>query len=224
MVAETPGGLTSDEATRRLAEWGPNALPRDGTRSLFALALDVLREPMFVLLIVAASIYLVLGDVGEGVLLLVAALAGIGLGVSQERRTERALAALRDLSSPRALVLRDGVPKRIAGLDVVSGDVMLLAEGDRVAADGCLIEAQDFEVDESLLTGESVPVQRAVAKSDPGASSVHAGSLVVRGHGRALVTATGNRTALGRIGASLIDVEAEATPLKRRTEIGRAHV
>jgi Ca2+-transporting ATPase len=209
--------LSSEEARRRLADYGPNALPRDGARNLLAMAVDVLKEPMFVLLIVAASIYMALGDFGEGVLLLGAAIVGIGLGVAQERRTERALAALRDLSSPRALVLRDGVPKRVAGPEIVPGDVMILAEGDRVAADGRLFDAQDFEVDESLLTGESIPAPRFVAESDPKAALVHAGSLVVRGHGRALVTATGARSELGRIGASLVNVEPETTPLRRRT-------
>jgi len=131
--------------------------------------------------------------------------------VVQERRTQRALEALRELSSPHALVLRDGVEKRIPGIEVVRGDLLILREGDRVAADGVVSNPHAFEVDESLATGESLPVRK------PAASSVVSGSLVVRGSAAVQVTATGPRSELGRIGVSLATIEGRATPLQVET-------
>jgi Ca2+-transporting ATPase len=203
--------LSSTEAARRLAAEGPNALPAASERSILVIALQVLREPMFLLLVAAAGIYLLLGDRGEALVL--AASIGVILVITivQERKAERALEALRDLSSPRALVLRDGERLRIAGRDVVRGDLLLLAEGDRVPADARLAAADGLEVDESLLTGESLPVAR---KSG---DAVHSGTLVVTGHGRGEVFATGARTELGRIGASLATLETGKTSLEIET-------
>ena len=151
-------GLTSAQAQQRLAAEGANALPSAERHGLAQLIVAVLREPMFLLLIGAAAIYMLLGDLREALVLAASILVIIGITVVQERRTERALDALRDLSSPRALVVRDGKEIRIAGADVVRGDLLRLREGDRVAADARLVEAHGFEVDESLLTGESLPV------------------------------------------------------------------
>ncbi len=133
--------LSSAEAARRLSADGPNELPGQGPRSLAGIAREVLTEPMFLLLIAAASIYVVLGDVREATILAASIVVVIGITVLQERRTERALSKLRDLSSPRALVIRDGEEQRIAGRDVVAGDLVLLREGDRVPADGVVLEA-----------------------------------------------------------------------------------
>jgi len=204
-------GLTAAEAAARLAAEGPNALPPPGRHGLAAIALGVLREPMFLLLIAATGIYLVLGDVYEA-LVLGASIAGvIAITVAQERKAERALEALRDLSSPRAMVLRDGERKRIAGRDVVRGDLLILAEGDRVPADARLIAATDLAADESLLTGESLPVDKRAG------DTVFSGTLLVRGHARAEASATGPRSELGRIGASLATLEPGRTTLERET-------
>ena len=204
-------GLSSAEAAARLAAEGPNALPVPGRHGLAAIALGVLREPMFLLLIAATGIYLLLGDVHEA-MVLGASIAGvIALTVAQERKAERALEALRDLSSPRAMVLRDGERKRIAGRDVVRGDLLILAEGDRVPADARLIAATDLTADESLLTGESLPVDKRAG------DAVFSGTLLVRGQGRAEVTATGPRSEFGRIGASLATLEPGKTALERET-------
>src|SRR5688572_1367896 len=116
-------GLSTAEATRRLAADGPNELPAHKPRTLFAIARDVLIEPMFLLLIAAAAIYVVLGDVREALILASSIVIIIAVTIVQQRRTERVLGALRDLSSPRALVVRDGVEQRIAGRDVVVGDI-----------------------------------------------------------------------------------------------------
>jgi len=142
---------------------GANELPRPDRRSLPRIVLDVAREPMFALLIGAGVIYLLLGDLGEAVILLVFAGVSVTITIVQETRSERVLEALRDLTSPRALVLRNGVRRRIPGREVVRGNVIVLAEGDRVPADAVLTAAQDLRTDESLLTGESVPVRKAVA-------------------------------------------------------------
>jgi Ca2+-transporting ATPase len=171
----------------------------------------VLREPMFLLLIAAAGIYVALGDLGEAAVLAASVVAMIGITVVQERKAERALEALRDLSSPRALVIRDGEKRRIAGAEVVRGDLVVLAEGDRVPADARLLEANDLEVDESLLTGESLAVAKRAGES------VFSGTLAVKGQGRGEVTATGARSELGRIGVSLAGLEGEKTALERET-------
>ena len=218
-------GLTSAEAAGRLEADGPNELPAARGRRLLDALLHVLVEPMFLLLCVAVTLYVLLGELREALILATSLLAIVIITVSQERRAERALEALRDLSSPRAAVLRDGELRRIAGRDVVRGDFVLLAEGDRVPADGVLLESIDLEVDESLLTGESLSVPKLVAARDadgartatPAHSQVHSGTLVVRGHATAEVTATGARTELGRIGHVLATLEPQQTPLYRET-------
>jgi len=137
-------GLTTGEAAARLAAEGPNELPRVGHRRLPRILRDVLTEPMFALLIGSGVIYLLLGDALEALLLLLFASLSIGITVMQEARSERMLDALRDLTSPRALVIRGGERRRIAGRDVVRGDLVVLSEGDRVPADGTLIEAREL--------------------------------------------------------------------------------
>ncbi|MGZ5102620.1 MAG: cation-translocating P-type ATPase [Usitatibacter sp.] len=207
-------GLTVAEAALRLAADGPNALPASQRRGTLALAAGVLREPMFLLLVGASAIYLVLGDVAEALVLAASIGVIFTITVVQERRTERTLEALRDLSSPRALVIRDGREMRIAGPDVVRGDLMMMREGDRVAADARIVEAHDLLVDESLLTGESVPVEK---RDGTAADAVFSGTLVVRGFGLAEVTHTGVRSELGRIGTTLASVESGKTSLERET-------
>jgi Ca2+-transporting ATPase len=195
----------------RLAAEGPNVLPSAARRSAPAIALEVLREPMFLLLVAGALIYLLLGDVQEALILGASIFVVMSITVAQERKSERALDALRDLSSPRALVVRDGISLRIAGSDVVRGDLVILFEGDRVPADARLVSANDLMLDESLLTGESLPVDKR--ESEP----VFSGTLVVRGQGRAEVTATGPRTEFGRIGQSLAALDFGKTRLQSET-------
>lgn len=204
--------LSSAEAARRLSADGPNELPGQGPRSLAGIAREVLTEPMFLLLIAAATIYVVLGDVREATILAASIVVVVGITVLQERRTERALSKLRDLSSPRALVIRDGKEQRIAGRDVVAGDLVLLREGDRVPADGVVLEASALGVDESILTGESLPVEKAPTNAAE-QGHVYSGSLVVQGFGSARVTATGARTEIGKIGGVLKTLQPETTAL-----------
>ena len=219
-------GLTGAEASRRLAEFGPNELPREAGRNLPRIVIETMREPMFLLLIGAAGLYLVLGDIGEGLFLLAGALASIGLVVLQESRSEHALAALKDLSQPHARVMRDGVERRIAARELAPGDIVLVGEGERLPADGALVAGEVLSVDESALTGESAPVSKRPLHADedlapdtpPGAETgphLFSGTLVVRGQGVAVVTRTGARSALGQIGASLAAIAHEPTPLQK---------
>ena len=205
-------GLSEQESAARLQRDGLNELPASRPRSVIAIALEVVREPMFLLLIAAGSVYLLLGDPEEAIALLAAVFLVIGITLYQEHKTERALEALRDLSSPRALVIRGGVARRIAGREVVSGDVVIVREGDRVPADAIVHTATNLLVDESLLTGESVPVAK---QAGPERAMVYSGTLVVRGEGRVFVCATGSATELGKIGAALNRVEIGRTALQR---------
>ena len=203
-------GLSTSEAARRFSAEGPNALPSPDRRSGAAIVIGVLREPMFSLLVAAAGVYLLLGDLREALVLAASIVVVMAITVVQERKAERALEALRDLSSPRALVVRDGAVRRIAGAQVVRGDLLLLAEGDRVPADARLMAANELTLNESMLTGESLPV-------DKREGLVYSGTLVVKGQGRAEVVATGARTELGRIGASLATLSPEKTRLELET-------
>lgn len=215
-------GLSAAQAAERLQQDGPNSLPTDQPRGLWAIVRETLSDPMFALLLGAAVLYLVLGDLQEGLILLGLVLVVLALTLYQEGKTEHALASLRDLTSPRALVLRDGVPLRIAGREVVQGDLLILAEGDRIAADALLVQGEEVQVDESLLTGEPLPVDKQAAVDagvSPAApsSQLFSGSLLVRGHGRARVTATGARSEIGHIGSALEGLSAEASPLRQQT-------
>jgi len=221
------GGLTTAEAGARLEADGPNELPHTGHRSILRIAFEVLREPMLVLLLSGGFAYLLLGDLSEALILLAFAIFSIAVTVIQESRTEHVLEALRDLSAPRALVIRDGVRIRIAGRHVVRDDLIVLEQGDRIAADAILIDAADLQTDESLLTGESLPVSKAFATGGaadgahrPGGAGdayVYSGSLVARGCGIARVLATGPRSEIGKIGQSLATLDIEAPRLRTET-------
>ncbi len=220
-------GLTHAEAHQRLQAEGKNELPAARSRNIPAIALEAVREPMFLLLLVAGVIYLLLGDVSDALMLLGFVCMVIGITIYQKLRTERVLEALRDISSPRALVVREGVAQRIAGHEVVRGDILILAEGDRVSADAALISCNNFATDESMLTGESVPVRKigqpdAFKLHPPGGDDlpfIYSGTLVVQGRGTARVLATGPHTELGKIGKALQVLDDETTPLQK--EINR---
>lgn len=218
-------GLSQDEADRILKTEGPNELPSAKPRSIFAIAFEVIREPMFLLLVAGGVIYLLLGDLQEALLLLGFVFVVIGITLHQERKTENALQALRDLSSPRARVIRNGEEKRIAGREVVRGDAVIIAEGDRVPADGVVISSTNLSVDESLLTGESAPVRKCdwdgrTDSAVPGGDDepfVFSGTLVVQGQALIEVRSTGTNTEIGKIGRSLQTIEIEKTALQKQT-------
>lgn len=228
-------GLSNAQAAERLSQDGPNALPGGQRRTLLSIAAETVREPMFLLLLAAGTLYLAFGDLREGLTLFGFVLVTLTLTLYQEGKTERAIEALRDLTSPQALVIREGQPQRIAGRDVVRGDLLKLNEGDRVPADALLVSADSIRADESLLTGEAVPVGKRVARSDemtaataeantmrvpPGGDDlpgIYAGTLIVQGHALAIVTATGADSEIGRIGTALGTVETERSPLQKQT-------
>jgi Ca2+-transporting ATPase len=204
-------GLTSQQAKAKLLEAGYNELPAAQPKNIWRIALEVIKEPMFLLLLGCGGLYLMLGDYKEGVILLSTIFIIIGITFYQYQKTERALEALKNLSSPRALVIRDGRETRIAGREVVPGDLVVLNEGDRIAADASLVESLNLTVDESLLTGESLPVLKT---TDAAQSLLFSGTLVVQGNGLARVTATGIHSQFGRIGMSLSRIESDETRLQ----------
>jgi P-type Ca2+ transporter type 2C len=223
-----PLGLTDAEAKARFTTEGPNELAKQGHRTTWRIALDVVREPMSLFLVSAGAVYLLLGELSEALLLTVFATTSVLITIVQEYRSERVLEALSDLTSPRALVIRNGERQRIAGREVVRGDIVVVSEGDRVPADGVLLRGDEVTIDESLLTGESVPVRKAASKSGvdragsakPGGDDtpfIFSGTLVVRGQGIAEMTATGPRSEIGKIGLSLARIETEPPRLKAET-------
>jgi Ca2+-transporting ATPase len=225
VTAPAPG-LSDSEASRRFQDEGPNELPAGGRRDMLRLLLNVAAEPMFLLLVVCGGIYMLLGDVHEALMLLGFVVVVMTTTFLQERRTERSLGQLRDLSSPRARVVRAGQAHRIPGRELVRGDLVLLAEGDRVPADMRLVESSNLMVDESMLTGESAPIPKhaapkhaplgAIPEADE-ATCVFAGTLVTQGVARGEVVATGARSALGKIGASLAALGVERTSIQNET-------
>lgn len=220
-------GLTAEQVKTRLQTDGYNELQGGKSRNLFSIVFGVIKEPMFLLLVACGALYMTLGDIEEGIMLLGFVFVIMGIEFYQERKSEKALEALKDLASPRALVIREGVEIRISGREVVCGDILVLQEGDRVPADATVLKCTSLQVDESLLTGESVPVRKHEWRGEdpavqPGGDDlpfVYSGSMVVQGNGLAQVTATGMNTRIGKIGRALEEVEESPTRLK--TEIGR---
>ena len=217
-------GLTSAEAARRL-RGGYNELPSAKPRGLLSIAWEVVREPMFLLLIGASVIYLLLGDMREALVLFASVFVVMGITFHQERKTERAIEALRELASPRAHVLRDAEWQSIAAREVVVGDLVRIREGDRVPADAILLSADNLVADESLLTGESVPVRKRASEAPrawarPGGDDLpfaYSGTLLTAGQGLARVAATGIQTEIGKIGKALQTVVPEPSSIQRET-------
>jgi len=219
-------GLTNSEVKTRIAKDGYNELQGSKSKSFWTIIFEVAKEPMFLLLVACGTLYMLLGDIEEGFMLLGFVFVIMGIEFYQERKSEKALDALKDLASPRALVIRDGMEIRIAGREVVCDDIIVLQEGDRIPADATVLKSVNLLVDESLLTGESVPVRKhdwegESAHIQPGGDDqpfVYSGSMVVQGNGLAKVTHTGMNTQIGKIGKSISEVEESPSRLKK--EIG----
>jgi len=221
----TSPGLSEIEAARRLRSEGYNELPSQKKKNILQIFFGVVREPMLLLLVGSGLVYLFLGETRDALMLISFVFVVIGITVYQERKTERTLEALRNLSSPRALVIRDGAQKRIAGREVARGDTIVLHEGDRVPADAVVMSCSNLSLDESLLTGESVPVRKtewdgAQESRRPGGDDlpfVYSGTLVVQGHGIAEVSRIGSHTEMGKIGRALENIRGEDTLLQKET-------
>ncbi|MBN6056500.1 HAD-IC family P-type ATPase [Nonomuraea sp. RK-328] len=203
------GGLTDDDAARLLAEHGRNELPEPKRRSVFRRAARQLADSLSILLLIAGLVTLaVLGEVPEGAAILAILLVNVVIGVSQEARAEQAVRSLRTMTAPMAKVRRAGMVRRVPAAEVVPGDVVEVAAGDRVPADARVVEAVSLAVNESMLTGESRsagkhpggPVEGPLGDRD---GELFSGTMVVRGSGVALVTATGSFTEMGRIASAL---------------------
>ena len=220
-------GLSDNDVSLKLKTEGYNELPSSKKRSVFSTAFEVIKEPIFLLLVASGSLYFILGDVTEGIVLLSFVFVIIGITVYQETKTENALEALKNLSSPRALVIRSGTQKRIPGREVTVGDILILSEGDRVPADSTILTSNNLLVDESLLTGESVPVRKIAWNGEqlsarPGGDDqpfVYSGTLVIAGQAIAEVKAIGPKTEMGKIGTVLQTVQRDDTRLKREISI-----
>jgi len=218
-------GLSDRKAAARLTEEGYNELPSQKKQTIFDIIINVLKEPMLLLLLACGIIYLVLGGIKDALMLMSFVLVVIGITFYQERKTENALAALRTLASPRALVIRGGRQVRIPGRDVAREDVIYLQEGDRVPADGVVLACVNFSADESLLTGESLAVRKSswdekTEQARPGGDDlpfVYSGTLVVQGRALVKATATGARSEMGKIGKALEAITQEETPLNKET-------
>ncbi len=232
MTDRTPSqsrqGLSQSEAQARLAREGPNEFPSSRHRSVLAIVADVLREPMLALLLAAGAVYLLLGELSDALILLVFVGLTIGIAVVQEVRTEHAIEALRDLSVPQAIVIRDGRRMATASRDVVRGDLLVVSEGSRVVADGWIVEANSLQTDEAILTGESVSVAKAALADEtragdppsPGGDNLpyaFSGTLAVHGTGLMRVQATGPESRIGEIGQSLASLESETPRLVLQT-------
>jgi len=219
-------GLTEKEASKRLVLEGYNEIEKSKKSNFFKIIFKVFKEPMFFLLIACGIIYLFLGDIHEATILLLGVVFIIAITVHQENKTEKTLDALREVSSPRTIVMRDGEKKRIAGREVVRGDILVLAEGDRVPADAIILSCSNMKVDESLLTGESVPVRKSSSRTiskigAPGGEDlpfIYSGTLIISGNCIAEVVKIGMNTEMGKIGKSLKAVKPEKTQLKKEVD------
>ncbi len=209
-------GLSSAEAEKRLLEFGPNILvPLSPLAGLWHW-LKTLSDPMILLLLLAALVYFLLGETRDGWVLVGSIVPILLVDLALETRASRALKKIRELTAPTAHVVRDGVEKVVRSETLVPGDVWLIKEGDILPADGVLAEANNIEMDESPLTGESVPVPKTASGSEE--SSVFAGTTVVSGQGRGGITATGRKTRYGQIGHLMTEIKEERTPLQKKID------
>lgn len=205
-------GLSEEEADATLAREGYNELPDPARRTLLRIVLESLSEPMILLLLACGGLYFFMGDIAEAIVLMLSIFFIVGITLYQEGKSEKTVEALRDLSSPRAQVIRGGVMRRIPGREVVRGDTMSVKEGDRVPADARLLWGVNLQADESMLTGESAPVSKH--EDD---ALLFSGTLLVQGHGVAEVIHTGIHTQMGKIGQALTGIETEKTLLQKET-------
>jgi Ca2+-transporting ATPase len=218
-------GLSEAEAAERLRRDGPNLLPDPERRSVWRILVEVVREPMFALLLAGGVVYLAIGEPKEALILIAFAGLSVSIAVVQGVRSERVLEALRRLTDPQATVIRDGARRRIPSAGLVRGDIIAVAEGERAPADAILRTGEEVEADESLLTGESAPAAKRPSLDEqawraPGAeegSQIYSGSLIVRGQGLAEVVATGPESQIGRIGGALRQVSPPPTRLALET-------
>lgn len=206
-------GLNDEEVVRNRANWGSNTLYLHPKRHMGKLLFEVAGEPMFFLLVLGCVLYFFLGDKTEAWLMAASIIFVIAIEIVQELRSEKALRALRDFAQPRVTVIRNGFRIEIPSSEVVVGDLIAFAEGERLAADARVIQHNDLSIDESILTGESLPVGKSQAE---GENLLYQGTVVATGLGVGVVTAVGQQTAFGKLGKSIESIESEPTPLQKQ--------
>ena len=216
-MSNTPknNGLSQSQVDKQRQKHGYNELPDREKRSLVKMIFSIVREPMIFLLIAIVIVYSLLGDINESIVLAVSVIGMITLELYQNSKTEKALEALRSLSSPTCVVVRGGKHVTVPTREVVVGDLLVVSEGSRVAADGLLVESHNLSVNESILTGESVSVDKIVETGEDSLRQVYSGTVVTKGHGLAEVTAIGVSTEMGKIGDSLNLIKPEKTLLQK---------
>jgi len=226
--SEQHRGLTSEEVGKRLVEYGPNELRKEEKASPLSLFFSQFKNWLILILLAATALSLLVGEWVDALMIAVIVLLSAGLGFVQEYKAERALEALKKMLSPTITVLRDAKEEEIPSRDLVPGDIVLLEAGDKIPADGRLVEVHSLNCDEAALTGESVPVRKetaVVGEQIPVSerlNMVFAGTIVTYGRGKAAVTSTGMNTEFGRIAEEVAGAETKKTPLEKRTEeIGR---
>jgi Ca2+-transporting ATPase len=215
-------GLSQEEVQKRLAEYGPNELKKEKGISPIRLFLEQFADILIIILLIATGLSIYLGEITDAIVIIAIVLACAILGFVEEYRSEKALEALKKMTAPTAMVLRDGKEVKVQASEIVPGDIILLYTGDKVPADARLIEAINLKVDEAPLTGESAPVNKTV---DPlpeeigipeRRNIVFTGTAVVYGRGKAVVTSTGMNTEFGKIAKMVQVTEEEETPLEKR--------
>ena len=213
-------GLTQSQANERLKKYGYNDLEVQKSQTLLEIILEILKEPMFILLIASALIYFFVSkEVLEGLIMIFSVVLMIAIDVVQQYKTDKSLEKLREMSSPKAIVKRDGKFVEIESSCVVPGDVMQITEGDKVCADGRILSLSDLAVDESVLTGESDIIYKTLSDDGDGRfkqNYVYQGTSVVLGSAEILVTETGSKTQVGQIGQSILDAPSRPTPLEKQ--------
>ncbi|HLI93786.1 MAG TPA: HAD-IC family P-type ATPase, partial [Puia sp.] len=214
LVAEYPAsGLTTEEAEVLAVKFGSNEISADRKNPVFRMAWDIIREPMFAMLLLACVVYLILGELQEGGLMIIAMVFVGAISFYQEIKSSNALSALRQYTEPRVLVIRNGEEQTIPSQYLVPGDVIAVEEGEMIPADGVLLQSNDLSVNESILTGESFPVEKTAQSGD---KRIFQGTLVNSGRGYAKVIATGNSTVLGKLGRSISSAPVAKTLLQKQ--------
>jgi Ca2+-transporting ATPase len=212
VLANLPSGLSSEEAASLHIKYGRNALHKTNDRRVVVILWEVVKEPMFVLLALATLLYFFLGEVGQGILMLVAMVLVAGISIFQEVRSSHALQALHELTEPNATILRNGIFQEFPADEIVPGDIVRIEEGERVAADGWIILCNDLSVNEAIVTGESMPVDKSAAE---GQNQVYQGTTVNTGIAFVRITLTGNHTLLGQLGQSIRSIHSTPTVLQK---------
>jgi Ca2+-transporting ATPase len=215
-------GLTQQEAQGRLAKYGPNELKKEKGKSPIKLFLSQFTDVLMIILLIATGLSLAVGETVDAIIILIIVFASAGLGFTQEYRSEKAVEALKKMTSPNALVIRDGKETKIPASQLVPGDIMLLYTGDKIPADARLIEAHNLKVEEAALTGESTAVDKSTSTISENAqlndrhNMIYTGTIIAYGRAKALVTNTGMTTEFGKIAQMVQTTKVEETPLEKR--------